>query len=245
MPKPKILLIHGWDYANYTSSGCADAWSRRSKFVSELSQHFEVVKINLPGFCGQADPQVAWTLIDYVDYVDKVIEKEMPAAILGYSFGGAIVLRWKKWSGNTDIETFLVSPAIVRRYEKANLSILQKFLKVILPKKLVSLLRDFYLTKMVKNPYYSEATEVMRETYRNIVALDLREDLRDLRPPITLIYGERDTATPSALIRGIVGHAMTKHKLEVIAGGGHDIANSHTKELVDRIVSGKKNGGRK
>ncbi|OHA91631.1 MAG: hypothetical protein A2758_00805 [Candidatus Zambryskibacteria bacterium RIFCSPHIGHO2_01_FULL_49_18] len=244
MNKPKILLIHGWDHANYTSSGCKNAWSKRSKFVKALSELFSVVAINLPGFCGEPDPQQPWNLDDYVSYIDKVMVREKPDAILGYSFGGAIVLRWKKTNMDKKVQTFLVSPAIIRRYEKADLSLLQKILKRMLPEKLVSLLRDIYLTQVVKNPFYSKATGVMRTTYRNIVAVDLRDDLLGLQVPVTLIYGEKDTATPPEFVREVVGNARARHELFVISSGSHDIANSHTTELVNIIAEamGKEDG---
>lgn len=235
MTKAKILLIHGWNYTNYTSLGCTNTWSNRSKFVQEMSQHFNVVMINLPGFCGQPDPEKPWTLNDYVDYVGKVIEKEKPDYLLGYSFGGAIALRWKKQNEESGVKAILVSPAIIRKYLHSDLSFMQKILKAILPNRIVFLLRDFYLTQFVKNPYYSKATIVMRETYRNIVAIDLRNDLQSVSEPLTLIYGERDSATPSALVRDVLNDAVSHHDLYIILGGGHDIANTHTNELVGLI----------
>lgn len=239
MAKLKILLIHGWDYANYTSSGRTDSWSNRSKFVQALSQYFNVVRIDLPGFCGQPDPEKPWTLDDYVGYVDTIIEKERPEYILGYSFGGAIALHWKKQSRDVRVKTFLVSPAIIRKYEKANLSFIQRTLKSVLSEKLISLLRDFYLIKIVRNPYYSKATRVMRETYRNIVAVDLRKDLLELSDSLTLIYGENDTATPPNLVQEVLRHSKIQHKVEIISYGGHNIANSHTEKLISLIVKGK------
>ena len=236
MAKAKFLLIHGWNYANYTSSGCTDAWSNRERFVKSLAQHFDVVLINLPGFCGQSDPDRPWKLEDYVDYVGSIIDRESPDCILGYSFGGAIALQWKRQNEFSSAKVFLVSPAILRSYKKADLSYLQKLLKAILPERLVSVLRNFYLVRVVRNPYYSKATRVMRETYRNIVAVDLRQDLLEIRSPLTIIYGTEDTATPSDPIRETLEWSQVRHNLHVIHGGGHDIANSHTEELVSLIV---------
>ena len=242
MTRPKILLIHGWNYVNYTSSGCIDAWSNRSKFVQALSQHFNVVTINLPGFCGQPDPETTWTLDDYVDYVDKVIVKEKPEYILGYSFGGAIVLHWKKRTGDSKVKAILVSPAILRKYTHSDLSVVQKMFKTVLPSAMISVLRDFYLTQVVKNPYYSRATKVMRETYRNIVTVDLKLDLLDVSNSLTMIYGENDSATPPALVLDVIDHCNVHHDLHIISDGGHDIANSHTEELVSLIVKEKEVG---
>lgn len=234
--KLKILLIHGWNYASYTSSGCTDAWANRSRFVSELSKHFEVISFALPGFCGEKDPQVPWVLDDFVSFVAQKIQQENPDYILGYSFGGAIALRWKKTTSDTRTKTILVSPAIIRRYEKENLSIVQKILKSVLPEKIVSILRDIYLTKVIKNPYYASADSVMRKTYRNIVALDLRDDLVYLSDSVYLIYGENDTATPPILVKNMLGKCFKKHNLDIISGGGHDVANTHTEELISVIL---------
>lgn len=234
--KSKILLIHGWNYNNYTSSGCRDVWANRSGFVTELSKYFEVISFNLPGFCGEKDPKVPWTLDDFVSFVAQKIQRENPDYILGYSFGGAITLRWKKTTGDTRAKAILVSPAIIRRYEKENLSIVQKILKSVLPEKIVSILRDIYLTKVIKNPYYTDASSVMRRTYRNIVALDLRDDLVSVSDSISLIYGENDTATPPILVKNMLGKCFKKHNLHIISGGGHDIANTHTEELVSVIL---------
>lgn len=236
MTTKKILLIHGWNYTNYTSSGCTNAWTNRSKFAEALSKYFNVVAINLPGFCGQKDPENPWILDDFVQYVDKIIKKEQPDYILGYSFGGAIALRWKKVTGDTLVKAFLVSPAILRRYEHEDLGFVRKMFKTMFPEKLISLLRDFYLTQIVKNPYYTRANRVMRETYRNIVSVDLRQDLLGVRDSLTLIYGERDSATPSDLVQECLKHSATHHNLHIISSGGHDIANSHTDELVSLIL---------
>ena len=238
MSNPKILLIHGWNYTNYTSSGCVDAWSNRSKFLQVLSQHFNVVTINLPGFCGEPDPKKPWGLDDFVQYVSMIIEKENPEYILGYSFGGAIVLRWKEISKDSRVKAILVSPAIVRKYKYHNLGFVQNILKEILPDKIITFLRNFYLTHVVKNPYYTKATNIMRETYRNIVTVDLSQSLISVTEPLTLIYGENDSATPLVLVQNILKNSKTHH-LHIISGGGHDIANTHTNELVTLIMKEK------
>ncbi len=236
----KILLIHGWNYTNYTTTKCTDAWANRTSFVSSLQQHFDVVKINLPGFCGTPDPQRPWLLDDFVSYVDKVINQEKPDVILGYSFGGAIALHWKYRTDNKNVETILVSPAIIRQYAETSPTTAQHFFKRILPKKAVAWLRYWYLAVVKKNPYYTTATPVMRDTYRNIVTIDLRNELKALQQPITLIYGEKDTATPPLLVQDIIKEANVKHTLEIIPEGSHDIANSHTKQLISLIL---KKGG--
>jgi len=231
----KILLIHGWNHDNYTSSGCSDAWSNRSHFVEALSAHFEVVRFNLPGFCGENGPEYPWTLTDFTQYLNVVIQKEKPDIALGYSFGGAILLHWKAKSGDKMIKAFLISPAIIRRYERKSVSI--DWIKAVLPRRIIALARDFYLVSVVRNPYYAKAIPMMRETYRNIVGLDLREDLLKVSDELVLIYGEKDTATPPEIVKDFLASHENNHVLRIIKGGGHDIANTHTNEIVSVIVS--------
>ena len=242
--KSKILMIHGWNYTNYTSSGCADAWTNRSSFVVALSKYFEVVTFNLPGFCGERDPETSWNIDDFAKLIQEKISQEKPDYVLGYSFGGAVALRWKKITGDIHIKVILISPAIIRKYEKTvyRHGVFQLILKTILPEKLISILRDIYLVKIVKNPYYAHASRVMRETYRNIVSADLRNDLLFVTNSLSLIYGEKDTATPNELVRNVLKNSTARHNLYVISGGGHDIANTHTEELVSLILKIKKEG---
>src|SRR3989338_2165177 len=147
--KLKILLIHGWNYTNYTSSGCGDAWANRSSFVTSLSKYFEVIIFNWPGFCGEKDPETSWDIDDFAKLIQKKVRQEKPDYILGYSFGGAVALRWKKITGDIHIKVILISPAIIRKYEKMVYShgVFQVILKTILPEKLISILRDIYLVK--------------------------------------------------------------------------------------------------
>jgi pimeloyl-ACP methyl ester carboxylesterase len=236
MEKPKILLIHGWNHMNYTSTGCVDAWADRARFTSELSKFFLVVPVSLPGFGSVKDPETPWDLDAYTKYVDGIIKSENPDYILGYSFGGAIVLHWKRMTDDVRVKAFLVSPAIIRRYREKDLGSVQKIFKAILPDVLISLLRDLYLTKIRKNPYYSKATKVMRKTYRNIVAVDLRNDLLEVRDKVTLIFGDSDTATPVDLVKDTISQSRARHTLHVISHAGHDIANTNTEELVSFIT---------
>lgn len=230
----KILLIHGWNHDNYTSSGSVDAWSNRARFVEELIKHFEVVRLNLPGFGGAKEMERPWTIEDFVLHLNEIIEREKPDYALGYSFGGAVLLRWKVLSKDKKTKVFLVSPAVIRRYERKGIPV-GRF-KKFLPKGLVALARDFYLTKARPNPYYAKASRVMRETYRNIVGIDLRGDLLRVTDQIVLIYGEKDSATPPELVEKFLILHKSPHKLFVLPGGGHDIANTDTEKLVSTII---------
>lgn len=231
---PKLLLLHGWDYRNYTGLGCGDAWHNRSVLVEGLAEHFQVVRFNFPGFCGEPDPPRPWGMDDFVELVDGIVRRERPDVALGYSFGGAVLLSWKHRTGDLRTKGVLVSPAILRRYDEGSVS-----LPGVVRRMVPDALRDWgallYLRLRGRNPYYTRATRVMRRTYRNIVALDLRDRLREVEDPLCLIYGEGDTATPPDLVADWLARETLPHRLHVIAGGDHDIGTTHTEEVV-RLV---------
>ncbi|MFP4624419.1 MAG: alpha/beta fold hydrolase, partial [Gemmatimonadota bacterium] len=119
----RLLLLHGWDHRNYTRRGCGDAWENRSVLVQGLARHFDVIRFNFPGFCGEPDPPRPWRMEDFVELVDGIVRRESPDVALGYSFGGAVLLAWKHRSGDRRVRGVLVSPAIVRRYEGRSVSL--------------------------------------------------------------------------------------------------------------------------
>lgn len=236
MERKKLLYIHGWNFSNYTSLGDTGAWLDKSKLIEKLSENFGVTWVKLPGFFGQPDPDKPWGVDDYVRYVDQIIQKEKPDYVVGYSFGGAVLVRWRKLNPDISVRVVLVSPAILRQYEYKNQNIFWKILKNILPKKIASIVRDIYLVKVVDNLYYVKASPVMRKTYTNIVKVDLRPDLLDISKPLTIIYGEKDTATPPNLMKETIAKSTVQHNFYIIPDGGHDIGRTHTDEVVNLIL---------
>lgn len=117
----KILLLHGWNYRNYTSmTNEKDAWHNRIKFVQKLEEKYEVYKINFPGFCGEKEPSMTWNLKDFANYVKEYLEKNNLQVdyIIGYSFGGAVAIEYNRLFDNKQ-KLILISPAIVRNYDKS------------------------------------------------------------------------------------------------------------------------------
>lgn len=229
-----ILLLHGWNYKNYSKlTNETDAWNNRNKFVKELSKKYKIYKLNFPGFCHQEEPNIKkWTLDDYAKYVDDYIKENNLNIdyILGYSFGGAVALKYKKLY-DKGIKEILISPALIRNYNKS-----KKFIKT--PKILKPIrntLRDFYLIKIVKVKEMVYGTKFLRNSYQNIVRIELLNELETLNPSdFIIIYGSNDTmVNPNKVINTVSDNF--KSRISLINGGGHDIANTNTKELISII----------
>ena len=232
----KLLLIHGWDYKHYaTQTSSCDAWDNRRKFVDELAKIYGLKTVTLPGFCGEKEPNTPWQLEDFADFVEQKIQTDnfKPDYILGYSFGGAVALTHKlKYDKNKII---LVSPAISRKYKKETPAHNKlKYFTKFLPSCVQDILKDQYISRVLKNPFYIYGTYFLKKTYLNIVSIDLSEKLKLLKSSdLKIIFGEKDTATPPQVLLDKVPEL--RNSIAILANGTHDIANTNTAELVSEI----------
>lgn len=228
-----ILLIHGWDFDNYNKRTNKKAWSNRSKFIKELEKHNNVYYPDLPGFGLEKEPNAKkWTLEDYANYIKEYIEKNNLKIdyILGYSFGGAVAVTYKELF-DKDIKEILVSPALIRNDDKS-----KKFIKT--PKVLTPLrnfIRNLYLIKIVKNEEMMYGTKFLRNTYQDIVRVNMlpiieKMDSKDFK----IIYGSEDTMVNPNKVINTVNNDLKK-QIDVIDGGGHNIAVTHTDKVLKLV----------
>ena len=233
----KILLIHGWNYRNYTSqTNKKDAWHNRGEFVKKLSEEYEVYKLNLPGFCGEKEPKNAWGLDDYAKYIKDYLVKNklQPDYILGYSFGGAVAITYYlKYA--KDEKIILISPAIIRNNDKSKTFIkTPKFLD-----KLRKFIRDQYIIYVVKTPEMVYGTRFLRNTYQNIVRVDLRDEVIKIpEDKLLIIYGEEDNMVNPNAVKKFLPQNYQK-RIKMIKNGGHNVGQTHYNELLGLIVKEK------
>lgn len=229
----KILLLHGWNYRNYTSmTEEKDSWHNRKALVEELEKEYKVYKLNFPGFCGEEEPKKAWELEDFAYYVKDYLESNNLNVdyILGYSFGGAVAVTYNRLIDNNQ-DLILISPAIIRNYKKS-----KNFIKTpTILNPIRNAIRDFYLIHKVKTNEMVHGTSFLRKTYQNIVRIELLDEVEKIEPKhIKIIYGSEDTmVNPKRVIETI--NKKYKDNIYLIEGGGHDIANTHVKEIIEII----------
>ncbi len=228
----KILLLHGWNWKNYTKlTDSKDAWDNRKEFVKLLSEKYKIYKLNFPGFCGEKEPTKAWNLNDYATFVKNYLKNNNLKVdyILGYSFGGAVALKYYSLYDNNQ-KLILISPAITRNKEKSkNFIKTPKFLNP-----LRNVLRNIYLKHIIKNPYMINGTKFLNNSYQNIVRVELLNELNKVNPNnIQIIYGkDDDMVNPNYILKEIDNNL--KKCIKVIAGD-HDIANNNPQEIIKII----------
>ena len=188
-------------------------------------------------FCDSEIPTTPWNLDDYAKWLFDLLNKKQYDVILGYSFGAAVITHCMFLYKDKILhlpKIVLVSPAITRQYQHATgiISWMSKTFIGTFPG-IVRWARDLYLLRVVKNPFYREGGFFQRETYRRIVGVDLSSELDQLllaHMPMRLIFGSKDTATPPSVLLEKIPAAQSV--MTIIQNGGHDIANSHTSEVV-------------
>lgn len=213
----KILILHGWgDNAKGWAETCA-----------RLSDEYDVVTVDLPGFGGTAMPPVAWGLSDYAAFVAEFLRKIdfQPYAIIGHSNGGAITVRGLAEGILQADKLVLLASAGIRNEthgRRSFLRVLTKAGKVVtypLPARVRKRLRSHLYTTIGSDLLIAEH---MQETFKRIVTDDIQADAARLSLPTLLVYGEDDTAAPVQYGR-ILHNLISGSTLETIGDAGHFI----------------------
>ncbi len=229
----KILLLHGWDYRYYYKINNCLTWDKRSTFIKELSKNYEIFYPDLPGFGKQKEPNVKmWTLDDYAKYIDDYIKENNLKIdyLLGYSFGGAVALRYKTLF-NSNIKEILIAPALIRNTNKSKNFF--KTPKILNP--IRKIIRDIYLIKIIKVPEMVYGTRFLRNTYQNIVRINMLDELQKYNPKdFKIIYGDLDTLVNPLKVLNYVNDDFKK-RIEIIKGGDHDIGEKKTSSTLTII----------
>ena len=224
-----LLILHGW---GDSSAG----WRNVAK---ALSDQYEVIVPDLPGFGGTQAPEKDWGLTDYAQFVASFLEKIQvkPSVLLGHSNGGAIAIRGLgKDILSAEKLVLLASAGIRNEYKGRNRALrlatkAGKALTAPLPKATKRKLRRKVYTSIGSDMLVAEH---LQETFKRVVTDDVRADAARLMVPTLLIYGENDEQTPVRY--GELFHeAIDGSTLEILPGADHFLHGGHREKVVKLI----------
>ena len=175
------LFLHGWE-------GSIDSFL----FVANQIEGRKIL-IDLPPFGNSKPLEFAWDLFDYVGLVKYVMTYlgVQKYNIVAHSFGGRIALVLGT-SKNVNKMVLTGCAGIKDKSIKLKFKILKyKFVKALSNLKLVNKDR----LKGYGSSDYTKLNPIMKQTFKNIVNLDLTDILKYIHCEIFLIWGEKDTAT--------------------------------------------------
>lgn len=227
-----ILLLHGW----------ADRLETFSGLTKELSQHYDVVAVDLPGFGQTQAPPVVWNLDNYgqfvVDFLKKLNVVEL-YAVIGHSNGGAMAIR-ALVTGNLQAERLvLLAASGVRDGAKLRRGLLKLIAKT--GKATTFWLPLRHKQKLQKKLYGTVGSDMLvapmlQETFKQTVRQDIQADAGRLQLPTLLIYGEKDTATPVGSIAKQFNLLIANSRLEIISGADHFVHHAEPKKVNNLIA---------
>lgn len=223
--KTPVLILHGWAYD-------VEKWH---PFLHELQGYGIRTKLlHVPGLT--TEPlQEAWTIDDYVEWLDKQIGTTR-AILLGHSNGGRIALNYAQRFPNKVERLILIDSAGVRpsglkvTTKRTAFKGLAKVGKVFTKSPKARRL----LYRLARERDYYNADMVMRQTMSNLLESDKALDLTQVKVPALLIWGRDDGATPLKLGR-TMQQRLTGSKLEIIDGARHSPQFTHAQTVADLI----------
>lgn len=229
-----VLFLHGWG-ANYKLFlGLMDVTAKKYKTVA----------LDLPGFGESEEPEIPWSIDDYVSFVlnfTKSLGIE-PKVLIGHSFGGRLMI--KLLAGglmpSANKAVFMDAAGIkpkktvkqklrLATYKAGKFFLSLKPIKAVFPEALEN------LRKSRGSADYNSATPIMRQTLVKVVNEDLKHLLPEIKASSLLIWGTLDTATP-------ISDGETFERLIPDAGlvrvqGGSHYAFLEAHELCARAIS--------
>lgn len=187
-----VLILPGW----------ADTAASWTPLMKELSKTYDVIVLNLPGFGGSQQPDVALGLDEYSRFVSNFLAKlgiKKVYAVIGHSNGGGLAIRALGETHITADKLVLLASAGIRAVQqgrKGMLRVVAKTGKVLskpLPRAVQQKLRARLYTAAGSDMLVAEH---MQETFKKIVEDDVQQDAGRLKLPTLLIYGDQDEQTP-------------------------------------------------
>lgn len=222
---PVVLLLHGWGDSQKTFAN-----------QSSLSDDFELISLDLPGFGDTETPKETFGLQEYARFVADFTSKigiSRVYAIIGHSNGGAIAIKACSHGLLRPNKLVLLASSGIRseyRGKKKLLRITAKSMKYptkVLPKRLQTSIKKRAYSAIGSDMFVAEK---LQETFKRVISEDLQSQAVKVLCPSLLVYGTEDTATPVEYGQ-IFSDILPDSKLKILNGAGHFLHQTHSSEV--------------
>ncbi len=219
MPR-QLLILPGW-------GGTIESWQN---FSNLAKNDWQAICLELPCFGKEPCPKEIWGVEDYAKFVSQKIKdlNLIKPVLLGHSFGGQVAAYVAATSPQL-ISRLILSGASVlrpkRNFKRAIFGAIAKTGKVFFS---LPLIKNFsaparkYLYKLADSPDYSSTKGLEREIFKKIIGQDLTEELKKIKTPTLIIWGDRDSYVPLSSGKTIAA-LIPNSRLEIIPGGKHGL----------------------
>lgn len=198
-----VIFLHGWGGSISSFLGCA----------KRISKKYRVTLVDFYGFGETKALPFPLYLDDYVNSIVDIIRyyKMDSAIIVGHSFGGRVAIRLASKYGYLLDKVVLVDSAGIKPRRT-----LKYYAKIFLHKLCIRL----HINHVGGSEDYKKLSNVMKQTFKNIVNEDQTYELSKITLPIMLVWGDKDRDTPIYMAKRIL-HRIPQSFLVILKNSGH------------------------
>lgn len=216
-PETKILVLHGWNTG-----------LKHIEPLSELLANLgEVHAVDLPGHGLSPVPESVWGMAEFADEIKSYLDKAgiSKAILVGHSFGGKTIIKFMSLYPEYASKIVLIGasgirprPSIKKRIKFTALKLLRNFIRFKNTKLGMKIYQDWYIPKFASRDYLNAGP--MTKTFVKTINEELHEELKAIKVPSLLIWGDLDDESPVS-----VGETMSQYikdsRLIVMKSQGH------------------------
>jgi pimeloyl-ACP methyl ester carboxylesterase len=212
--KPVILLLHGWGLSGKRFEPLAVALRKKG---------YRVLVPDFPGFGQAALPPRPYMLADYVEFVEKYLQKQKvkDVVLVGHSFGGRVSLKYMTEDRPHVRGIILTGTPGFTPVARKKLMVFILIAKV--GKCIVSLWPLSVLQEKIRSWYYYlvgarefyRAEGVMRDTFKHIVQEELVSAMHHVHVPTLLVWGALDQITPPWIAKKMQKEIASSELIEI------------------------------
>lgn len=181
---PRVVALHGW--------------GRNGNDFDRILSGLDAVAIHLPGFGPTSPPESVWGTQQYADLVARAIRPFGPVVVVGHSFGGRIAVRLAARYPELVSALVLTGAPLVRLAPTRKPSASYRLAKWLHARGILSDARMDAMRQARGSADYNAAQGIMRDIMVTVVNENYDTDLAALRMPVSMVWGENDTAAPTA-----------------------------------------------
>ena len=204
---PRVLALHGW--------------ARDRSDFRALLDGLDALAVDLPGFGASPPPPEPWGAADYARSMVPLLEEfDGPPVVVGHSFGGRVAVCLTAAHPELFRALVLTGVPLLRLASGRRPSIRYRAARALHRARLLPDERMERIRRRHGSRDYAAATGVMRGVLVRAVNESYEPELRALRCPVELVWGEHDSEAPVELASR-AREMIPDARLTVVPGAGH------------------------